>query len=186
MKKLFINQRKRFLNFEMISEHFISLNLTYNDKILTNYPVIYYWDGSGKIDDLLFKERFIDIISEKLDCESYFDSKIYMIYAYIGDSQIDSIKKEFKVIEIFPLNKLPKLAEKYIKHVIDFLYKCAYKIDNEDLNIMEAYEKIKLKHPNKVTEDVLSNYIKVKLSEDFTELTNENISYIIEQWKRMI
>lgn len=163
---------------------FVAINfLDTNQKSLFEYPIIYYWDGNNNINESLKDESLIEVISEKITNFNFYNLSIKRIYTYFDDEnnlkyQEDSIPiKDIYDIETFNLDS------KYLWEVLNFLYKCAYKKDYEEpYKFVEVYNALITKYPNKINVNVISNYIKSKLNETYSDMPNSDINKIIKKF----
>lgn len=167
-----------------MDSNFVAINLI-EDKDITlfPYPIVYYWDGSSKIEDALKEKQFLDYISSKISIENFNKIKITMVYIYFDeDGESHYNNQEFNLQDIYELN-IFDLENKYLWSVLNFLYKCAYKKDYENVyKYKEIFNALQSKYPKKITPIVVSNFIKSHLSEKYPEMKETNVNLIIEKF----
>lgn len=160
-----------------MNENFISINLIDRDKVLTNYPLIYFWNGNGELEDAFKTDQFKNYISKIIDKENYWYIKVYLIYVYQDkESENQYINKEYQLLDILPIND--NLLKEYVIEVLDYLYYCAFKLHLDELDISGAYNAIRNKYPKKITTEVVSNYIKSQINERYPEIPEDIIDKI--------
>lgn len=162
-----------------MKDKFIAINLIENeDKLLNKYPIIYFWDGNGEIEDAVKTEEFINATKRLINKENYWTLSANLIYVYEDEENENQyINKEIKISEIIDLSQ--DLYKEYIIEVLDFLYFCVFKKHSNNQDILTLYKEIKNKYPKKVTCDVVSKYIKSRTSENYPEIP-ENVLNKIE------
>lgn len=167
-----------------MDNNFVAINLIEDNRLtLFTFPIVYYWDGDNKIEDALKEKQFLDYISPKISIENYNKTKISMVYVYYDEDEKSHYNnQEFNLQDIYEL-KTFDLENKYLWQVLNFLYKCAYKKDYEDVyKYKEIFNALQSKYPKKITPPVVSNFIKSHLLEKFPEMKESDVNLIIEKF----
>jgi hypothetical protein len=169
----------------MNSENFISINIvdTNTGKIFNEYPFIWLSSYEDLETSFLNNEDFINKLKQYItDFNLYKNSVIYTIFI-TEDKEI--IKENYKIADKYSLSDLD-LINKYINQILSYLYKCVYKENPVDLDLISIYNKLKIKHPNKINKEVISNYIQSQIRENNYNLSDFEINEILNYFNSVI
>lgn len=173
----------------------IPINIFVGDKIINknNIPIIYYWNGEGSlIDNLKSDKNFMEYIRTNcITFDNYGKSHIsYLVLDIDNENRLDIYDNKLQLWYKLKDDDT-KLKFEYIKYYFNYLYKCSYKKDFEfsenllDKDIILIYEAIKNKNQNKVSKNIILNYIRSELM-DKNQLLQENIEHIIDIIKNIL
>ena len=182
---------------EKYKEGYLALNVIKNqNEIINQIPILFYWNGEDDIKESLKANNFIDkIISMTcFDDDFYLHSKIY--YAGYVKYADDSDLYEDSTISFQELYSLDEIGNKlfyilFIKKYFEALYKSVFievydvALNFDEGDIVNIYEKIQNKYPQRVTKETFINYIRSELLKD-NQLSNENIEYCINKLNVLI
>ena len=187
-----------------MKESFVAINIITDKNQLLNvgdFPIIFYWDGESDIlNDMKNNEVFRNIIFTEClkDINSYTSSRIALLYL----NNVKETSYEAKHIEIQNLYTLSNIAsfksvwDNYVFGILRELYKEVYKkefiVETQDnafetklLLIPYLYKEIRACTNKELSNNTITNYILMKLTEDKI-LSKENINYIINYLKENI
>ena len=178
----------------MGNDSLVAINLTIGNKLInpTKQPILFYWDGTGDLQEIIKTDETIRNIFKE-NCLTYDD----FLSASINYFRFDYVDGEEKYIEEFiDLTSCVTLSElnedvwiNEVKPYFDFLYTKSF---NESYvfseNIKEDFktivDKLKEKYPGKVSSTTIINYIRSKLSKDISatdkDFILENVTEITQ------
>lgn len=178
-----------------MKDKIIPINIFVGDKIINknNVPIIYYWNGKHElIGELKSNKEFMQFIKDNcITFDNYGKSHIsYLILDIDDESNYKTYDNKLQIW--FNLkDDDTKLKFEFIKYYFNYIYKCSYKTDftfSENLldkDIILIYEAIKKKNGDKVSKNIILNYIRSELM-DKNSLNQENIEHVIDIIKNIL
>lgn len=179
----------------MGNDSLVAINLTIENKLInpTKQPILFYWDGTGDLQEIIKTDETIkNIFKEKcLTYDDFLSSSInYFRFDYIDDEEkyVEEFISLPSYIGLDQMNENIWINE--VKPYFDFLYTKSF---NESYifseNVKEDFKtitnKLKEKYPEKVSSTTIINYIRSKLSKDISvtdkDFILENVAKIIDE-----
>ena len=155
-----------------------------------NYPILYYWDGHGDLNEIMCDdENFKSYLSKINIYEHYLTSEIFYFYFVNEGENVDTEKyTEYNstIQELLPFAKLrdkdkAKVVSRYVFPIFNHLYKNVFKTDYnvEMFNCVEdsinhVYREIKNKYQERFSLNTLLNYVREKMVNG--DVLNEYVS----------
>ncbi len=177
----------------MKNDSLVSINLTIGNILVnpTKQPILFYWDGTGDLQDIIKTNNdILNIFKE--NCLTYDD----FLSASINYFRFDYINNEEKYVEEFIYLSscigLDQMDESIwineVKPYFDFLYTKSFGEpyifkENVKDDFKTIVDKLKEKYPGKVSSTTIINYIRSKLSKNIAatdkDIILENVTKII-------
>ena len=185
-----------------MTESFVSLNIVnYKNRQLLNKqntPLLFYYNGEENINKKLLSDKsFIEYISDVVGNETDYTSSL-LSYFYF-DNSTDEEQYKDTYINVQDLFTLETFSEErrlfsiyYVFNIFKELYENAMHVKYEqDIMVMsyeyivDIYNKIQQKFPNKFIKSTVINYIRNELRKRY-DLNEVNVNYLLTQLEKQI
>jgi len=180
----------------MTRDSLVAINITQTDKLLnlTTVPFLFYWDGEDNIETALtHDEKFLNFIKERcMNISLYVKCKLsYFYFKYVSDKeeynqQIVDLQDVFTLDlnKAFILDYLITIFKKMHQDFLKSQYNNDIMFDTSDI-IIEIYEKIQEKFPNRFVKESVVNYVRSELKKTYS-LNVKNINCAIDYLENII
>lgn len=186
-----------------MTESFVSLNIVdYKTQQLLNkhnFPLLFYYNGDDNINEKLLENReFANYLCDIcVNNVLYTTAEIsYFFFDNSGDEE-KYVETSISVQDLFTIDKLPpehrKIAIHYVFDIFRELhemalhlpYKQEIELEVSYNDIVDIYNKIQTKFPNKFIKTTVINYIREELRKKYN-LNEKNINYILKELAEQI
>lgn len=189
-----------------MKESLVAINIVKDNNILLNptaIPILLYWNDKQykTIDEEIFNNEnsYKYIISKCANIEAYTLSKISFFYFKDtnNDNTEDYLEYNIDVQQLFKLSVLnsedTSFYKDYINESFKYLYLCSFKEDYEfstnplvwEECIIDIFDKLRKKYPNKISKDTIINYVRSELLQKY-KLNTDNSNWIIDKLKNIL
>ena len=169
---------------------FVSINITSNNVLLNKngIPILFYWNGLEPIEKLLKEsELFRNYLNENVMNDIFYpDASInYLYYNTAGETEEEKYGEgHIDIEEMFPMCECPNMINTYLKGYFGYLYtkvfKEKYSFDDVfERDIINIYDKLLAKYPNRVSKNIIVNYISSELQQR-TKLNAASVKTILD------
>ena len=167
------------------------INIINENNIILNpnlSPILFYWNEENGIEDELISIDKIKLFLVNNCCDVNKYTKIKLYYFLFDEETENTMNSSLDLQVLLSLDKFD--SNELIKSIIidnfNYLYKCSFKTEYEFTNplefesdIKEIYSALKTKYKEKISINIITNFIRSKLLENNFSLLN--CDYIINK-----
>ena len=193
MLTILINKLSKFMNHDSL----VSINIYHSQslQILNKVPLLYYWDGEGRlIYNIVHDKKIINEYFNNLNYDKYKNLELsYFYFKY--DEEYNEIYTEdiVKVSDYIDLDEFNSnnLIYELIIHYLYKLYKISMKTEYGEIKvfnkeiILDIYNQLKIKFKEKFEDQTFINWVRKEILNN-ENLNNKNVNYIINTLQNIL